>query len=394
MPVMPCWVRAAVRLAATRARLASGARRRGWGRVRRVHRFLASGWPAWSSVLAGGVSRGLPGGRVVVVLMVADLPGDLAQAARREAERAFGDRDISPADGVQVEALVQGAEDAGRQVIAAGRASRGGARHRGWFSRPGRVDAGRAPGGRSSCPVAGGSLGAGVLLGPSPRPVAAAAARGPGVAWQGPERVFESAPVSRQVVGGQGGQGVRWWLRCGHRGSLRGGRGGRAGGGRARTRRTGGGRRDTEGGSPGAADPQAALQWEPECLARVKDWWHQYSGAIPEWFQFYVGLEAAASAMQEYNAELVTGLLQTEPYIRAVMAAAMRADHNDEMERQIKVRMERQKRLTAPDAPTLWVVLNEAVLHRQVGGPAVMRDQLAHIADVAGLGNVTVQVLP
>ena len=110
-------------------------------------------------------------------------------------------------------------------------------------------------------------------------------------------------------------------------------------------------------------------------LARVKDWWQQYSGAIPEWFQFYVGLEAAASAMQEYNAELVTGLLQTEPYIRAVMAAAMRADHNDEMERRIKVRTERQKRLTAADAPRLWVVLNEAVLHRQVGGPAVMRDQ-------------------
>jgi transcriptional regulator with XRE-family HTH domain len=130
-------------------------------------------------------------------------------------------------------------------------------------------------------------------------------------------------------------------------------------------------------------------------LARVKDWWQQYSGAIPEWFQFYVGLEAAASAMQEYNAELVTGLLQTEPYIRAVMAAAMRADTNgDEMERQIKVRTERQKRLTAPDAPTLWVVLNEAVLHRQVGGLVVMRDQLAHIAEVAGLGNVTVQVLP
>jgi transcriptional regulator with XRE-family HTH domain len=46
-------------------------------------------------------------------------------------------------------------------------------------------------------------------------------------------------------------------------------------------------------------------------LARAKDWWHQYSGVIPEWFQFYVGLEAAASAMQEYHAELVTGLLQT-----------------------------------------------------------------------------------
>ena len=145
----------------------------------------------------------------------------------------------------------------------------------------------------------------------------------------------------------------------------------------------------------GIAGEQRDAVMELARLARVKDWWQQYSGAIPEWFQFYVGLEAAASAMQEYNAELVTGLLQTEPYIRAVMAAAMRADTNgDDMERQVKVRMERQKRLTAADAPRLWVVLNEAGLHRQVGGPAIMRDQLARIADVAGLGNVTVQVLP
>jgi transcriptional regulator with XRE-family HTH domain len=129
-------------------------------------------------------------------------------------------------------------------------------------------------------------------------------------------------------------------------------------------------------------------------LARAKDWWHQYSGVIPEWFQFYVGLEAATSAMQEYNAELVTGLLQTEPYIRAVMAAAMRAGHEQEMERQIAVRMERQKRLTAPDPPTLWVVLNEAVLHRQVGGPAVMAAQLTHITEISALHHVTVQVLP
>jgi transcriptional regulator with XRE-family HTH domain len=129
-------------------------------------------------------------------------------------------------------------------------------------------------------------------------------------------------------------------------------------------------------------------------LARVKDWWHQYSGAIPEWFQFYVGLEAAASAMQEYCAELVTGLLQTEAYARALMAAAIRSDTDDEMDRQVAVRLERQKRLTAPDAPSLWVILGEAVLHRQVGGPAVMRAQFAHIAEMAGRSNVTVQVLP
>ena len=109
----------------------------------------------------------------------------------------------------------------------------------------------------------------------------------------------------------------------------------------------------------------------------------------------YVGLEAAASAMQEYNAELVTGLLQTEAYARAVMAAAMRAGTDDqETERQIAVRLHRQKRLTAPDAPTLWAVMNEAVLHRQVGGPQVMAGQLAHIGQPAARPNVIIQVLP
>jgi transcriptional regulator with XRE-family HTH domain len=145
----------------------------------------------------------------------------------------------------------------------------------------------------------------------------------------------------------------------------------------------------------GISGEQADAVLELARLARAKDWWHQYSGAIPEWFQFYVGLEAATTAMHEYNAELVTGLLQTEAYARAVTAAAMRADSSDDdADRQIAVRMERQKRLTAPDAPALWAVMNEAVLHRQVGGRAVMRDQLAHIGQLAARPNVTIQVLP
>jgi transcriptional regulator with XRE-family HTH domain len=144
----------------------------------------------------------------------------------------------------------------------------------------------------------------------------------------------------------------------------------------------------------GISGEQAEAMLELARMARVKDWWHQYSGAIPEWFQFYVGLEAATSAMQEYNAELITGLLQTEAYARAVMAAAMRADGEEEIERQIAVRLERQKRLTATDAPALWAVMNEAVLHRQVGGPQVMAGQLAHIGQLAARPGVTVQVLP
>jgi transcriptional regulator with XRE-family HTH domain len=144
----------------------------------------------------------------------------------------------------------------------------------------------------------------------------------------------------------------------------------------------------------GIGGEQAEAVMELARLARVKDWWHQYSGAIPEWFQFYVGLEAAASAMQEYNAELVTGLLQTEAYARAVMAAAMRAEPDEEIDRQVAVRLERQKRLAARDAPTVWAIMNESVLRRQVGGPEVMAGQLAHIGQLAARPNVTVQVLP
>ena len=126
--------------------------------------------------------------------------------------------------------------------------------------------------------------------------------------------------------------------------------------------------------------------------ARVKDWWQQYSGAIPEWFQFYVGLEAAASEVHSYDSELVPGIFQTEDYVRAIMSTAPVPD-GDDVERQILVRMERQKRLTATDAPNLWVVLNEAVIRRTVGGAKVMREQLRRLAEISALSHVTVQVL-
>jgi len=129
-------------------------------------------------------------------------------------------------------------------------------------------------------------------------------------------------------------------------------------------------------------------------MARVKGWWHQYSGAIPEWFQFHVGLEAEASALQGYESELAPGLLQTEGYTRAIMSTAPVPETGDEVDRQITVRMERQKRLTAADPPDVWAVLNEAVIRRLVGGTKVMREQLCHLVELSALQNVTVQVLP
>jgi len=128
--------------------------------------------------------------------------------------------------------------------------------------------------------------------------------------------------------------------------------------------------------------------------ARTRGWWQSYSSdAVPEWFQVYLGLEAEASSIHTYDAELVPGLLQTADYYRAFMRAAPAAGNEEVIERKIAVRAGRQERLTADDAPECWFILGEAVIRRVVGGNQVMRAQLEHIARQADRPRVNVQVL-
>lgn len=128
--------------------------------------------------------------------------------------------------------------------------------------------------------------------------------------------------------------------------------------------------------------------------ARARGWWQSYSSdAVPEWFQFYLGLEAEASSIHEYGSELVPGLLQTEGYYRAFMSAAPAAGDAQAIDRKLAVRSGRQERLTSDDAPEVWAVLNEAVIRREVGGAEVMRGQLEHIAELAERPHINVQVL-
>ncbi|MWA01969.1 helix-turn-helix domain-containing protein [Actinomadura sp. LD22] len=129
-------------------------------------------------------------------------------------------------------------------------------------------------------------------------------------------------------------------------------------------------------------------------LAREPDWWHQYSGAIPEWFQVYVVLEASASHVFGYDTELVSGIMQTEAYTRAIMSTAPSPKNEQEIENTITVRTTRQARLFGEDPPEVWLVLNEAVIRRVVGGPTTMRDQLQHLVKLAQLRNVCLQILP
>jgi hypothetical protein len=107
-----------------------------------------------------------------------------------------------------------------------------------------------------------------------------------------------------------------------------------------------------------------------------------------------VDLEAAASLIRTYEGQLVPGLLQTEDYMRAVIAGSQLDEQAEEGERRVALRMARQTLLTRRDAPRLWAVIDEAALRRPVGSPEVMRGQLERLIDATKLANVVLQILP
>jgi transcriptional regulator with XRE-family HTH domain len=115
--------------------------------------------------------------------------------------------------------------------------------------------------------------------------------------------------------------------------------------------------------------------------------------AIPGWFRPWAEVEAEATALRWYEPLLIPGLLQTEDYARAILAAGP-GINGDDLEDRVAGRMERQSVLERRDPPHLWCVLDEAVLHRPVGGAKVMRAQLDHLANLAGRPRTTVQVIP
>ncbi|MEU0717267.1 helix-turn-helix transcriptional regulator [Streptomyces lavendulocolor] len=128
--------------------------------------------------------------------------------------------------------------------------------------------------------------------------------------------------------------------------------------------------------------------------ANKPGWWQRFHDVLPGWFSMYVSLEGAASVIRAYEPQFVPGLLQTEDYARAILrGGAVGQVGDDDIERHVALRMERQALLTRPDAPKFWVIMDETVLRRPVGGgPAVMRAQIDRLLEAAELPNVTLQV--
>jgi hypothetical protein len=118
-----------------------------------------------------------------------------------------------------------------------------------------------------------------------------------------------------------------------------------------------------------------------------------WSAAFPAAFREFAAYEAEAFTIWTFQHSLVPGLLQTEGYARAVLERHPNVT-SDQVAERVAARLTRQSVLERGDPPLLWVLLDENVLHRHVGGATIMKDQLAHLTAMARRPNITVQLIP
>lgn len=126
---------------------------------------------------------------------------------------------------------------------------------------------------------------------------------------------------------------------------------------------------------------------------RGENWW-QTIASLPSWFDHYLGLESGAQQVDAFAPMYLPGLLQTSGYAEAIVSAE--PDHDaDRVRELVSLRTQRRHILDRPEQPaTLRVVLDESVLYRRQGSPAVMREQLdALLADLHH-PQITLRILP
>ncbi|MEE1938271.1 helix-turn-helix transcriptional regulator [Streptomyces sp. TRM 70361] len=127
--------------------------------------------------------------------------------------------------------------------------------------------------------------------------------------------------------------------------------------------------------------------------SRQRGWWQQRSDIVNPQLQELIELESTASQIFEYEAIVIPGLFQTEEYAHAVISG-FPPPHNPPIGQAVQIRLERQKLLERDDAPRIICILDEAVLHRQVGTPKTMAAQLRALKKVNNPPRLSIQVIP
>ncbi|WP_344917753.1 helix-turn-helix transcriptional regulator [Streptosporangium oxazolinicum] len=133
-----------------------------------------------------------------------------------------------------------------------------------------------------------------------------------------------------------------------------------------------------------------ALQKE----AKQRGWLNGFEADLPGKYSAYIGLESEARQVINYESLFIPGLLQTEEYMRKMIRGVRPTATDDEIESRVGARMQRQALLENTVPLQLWAILDEAALRRKIGGDAVMRDQLSHLAQQAKRPHITLQVIP
>jgi transcriptional regulator with XRE-family HTH domain len=122
--------------------------------------------------------------------------------------------------------------------------------------------------------------------------------------------------------------------------------------------------------------------------SREKAWWSEYRDVVRP--GSYIALESEASVVLSWEPDLVPGLLQTEAYMRALFSVQSGVDED----RAVTIRLARQRRLAGDHPVELSALIDESVIHRSIGGPQVMSEQLHHLIAVSELPSVTLRLLP
>jgi transcriptional regulator with XRE-family HTH domain len=128
--------------------------------------------------------------------------------------------------------------------------------------------------------------------------------------------------------------------------------------------------------------------------SRVRAWWTPYRSSVPDPYDEYVALEADAIAICEWEALIVPGLLQTDEYARSVIEVGADIGDTETISRRLALRMARQAVLTRDPPPSLQLIVDEAVLYREVGGKDVLSRQLLRLVEASHRPGLELLVLP
>jgi transcriptional regulator with XRE-family HTH domain len=131
--------------------------------------------------------------------------------------------------------------------------------------------------------------------------------------------------------------------------------------------------------------------------SKQQAWWQPYNDVLASFRNLasYIDLESAASSLRTYTPLTIPGLLQTEDYARSIITSARPLELTDEeIERRVELRLQRQEVIGQDPPLRLWMIVDEAALHRHVGGSRVMYGQLMHLAQIARRPEITLQVIP